>query len=425
MAGHAASYYAATAPAFPVQPPLEGEARADVGVVGGGLAGLAAARHLAERGYSVALLEAERIGWGASGRNGGQILADYGCGIARLEALLGSDAARTLWDFSVEALDDVRADVARLQIDCGWRDGHLSAALGPRQAAELRAWHAKLERVYGYARTRYVEGAALAEVVASPRYRAGLLDAGAGHLHPLAYTLGMARATQAAGVRLHEGSRVIRIETGAKPAAHTARGVLRCEHLVLAGNAYLGRLVPALDAKIMPVGTYIVATEPLGEARAAALLPRDAAIADTNFVLDYFRRSTDHRLLFGGRVSYSGLEPPDLVAGLRRRMKRVFPQLGDVAIDYAWGGFVDITMNRAPHFGRLAGGNVYFAQGFSGHGMALAGLAGKVIAEAVAGSAERLDLFARIPHRDFPGGRWLRTPTLVLAMLWHRLRDLL
>jgi len=243
-------------------------------------------------------------------------------------------------------------------------------------------------------------------------------------VHPLNFTLGLAHAAQAAGVKIYEHSLAEKITRGAQPMVQLAEGQVRARQIVVAGNAWLGPLVPELDARIMPVGTYIIASEPLGEARARELLPTDAAVTDINFVLDYFRLSADHRMLFGGRVSYSGLTPPNLAESMRRRMVAVFPSLADVKVSHAWGGFVDITMNRAPHFGRI-GQNLYFAQGFSGHGMAITGLAGRLIAEAIAGDSARLDVFARIPHRVFPGGRWLRTPSLMLAMLYYRLRDLL
>jgi len=260
-------------------------------------------------------------------------------------------------------------------------------------------------------------------MVASDAYVGGVFDGGSGQLHPLNYAIGLGNAAAEAGARIFEGSRVLRIETGAAPAAHTAAGTVRARHLVLAGNAYLGRLVPELAAKVMPVATYIIATEPLGEQRAADLIPCGHAVADVNFVLNYYRRSPDHRLLFGGGVSYSALDRPDLKRLLRRTMLRYFPQLADVRIDHCWGGNVAITMNRTPHFGRIDG-NVFFAHGYSGHGVALTGLAGKLIAEAVSGTAERFDVFARLPHASFPGGV-ARTPLLVLAMTWFRLRDML
>jgi gamma-glutamylputrescine oxidase len=303
----------------------------------------------------------------------------------------------------------------------------MHVAIKPRQDRELRAWVGALRDRYGYDSLRFVERDELAGLLATERYISGTFDSASGHLHPLNYTLGLARAATAAGLRIFEGTRALSFEAASGASGQvrvrTPRGEVRCRQLALCGNAYLGSTAPELARKIMAVGTYVIATEPLGAERAAALIRNNAAVTDINWVLDYFRRSADHRLLFGGRVSYSGLDPFDTAQATRARMLAVFPQLADVRIDFAWGGYVDITMNRAPHFGRLAP-SVYFLQGFSGHGIALTGIAGKLLAESIIGTASRLDVFARIPHRDFPGGAALRRPALVLAMLWYRLRDL-
>jgi gamma-glutamylputrescine oxidase len=244
-------------------------------------------------------------------------------------------------------------------------------------------------------------------------------------LHPLNYTLGLARAARAAGVQIFEDSCVTQMRSeGNGHVVETAHGEVQAQFVALACNTWLGALAPELARKIMPVGTYVIATEPLDPARAQSLMPAQAAICDSRFVLDYFRPAPDHRVLWGGKVSYSTFEPRDLGEAMRRDMLKTFPQLADVKVDYAWGGFVDITMNRAPHFGRLSP-TVYFAQGFSGHGVNTTGLAGKLIAEAIDGQASRFDLFDQIRHRDFPGGATLRTPALVLAMAWYRMKDLL
>ncbi len=420
----AASYYARTAHARPLCTALAGDIRCDVAIVGGGITGLSAALHLRARGYEVVLLEGAELGAGASGRSGGQVLPGFACGMSTLAKHLAPGDVRRLWDMSREAVHLTRDLISRHAIACDWRDGHLDTAIKPRQRVELAQLAATLARDCGETGLELLEGEALAREVMSPRYCAGLYDRDSGHLHPLNYTLGLAHAAQTAGARLFEHSAVLALEMAATPRLRTAAGSVSAQHVILAQNTGRPVLDGALRAKIMPVGTYIAATEPLGAARAASLLPRDASVCDINFVLDYFRLSADHRLLFGGRVSYSGMTPPRLAASMRERMLRVFPSLGKVAIDSVWGGEVDITMNRAPHFG-TRDGRVLFAQGFSGHGMALTALAGKLMAEAVAGQAERFDLFARIPHRDFPGGPWLRTPSLVLAMMYYRLRDLL
>ena len=419
---HAPSYYAATANQSGAWPELVGEARCDVCVVGGGFTGLSAALHLAERSYSVVLLEAARLGWGASGRNGGQLSSGLRIGASDLVARFGRDEARRLWELAEEAKATVRERIAKHDIDCDLKAGNLHAAAKRRHLTEMARDVACQQEVLGYDAARLVDGEEVRDLVATQAYFGGVLDMGAGHLHPLNYALGLAAAAQGAGAKLHEGSAVSAIEEGARPLVRTARGRVRARHVVLACNGYLGRLEPRIAAKIMPIGSYMLATAPLPEARARALIPGDIAIADSKFVVDYYRLSADRRLLFGGGETYTAREPRDIAAFVRRHMLRVFPQLEDLAIDYAWGGQLAITLNRAPHFGRL-GPNLYFAHGFSGLGVALTSLAGKLIAEAVAGSAERFDVFARIPHRDFPGGARLRAPAQVLGMLWYSLRD--
>jgi gamma-glutamylputrescine oxidase len=424
--GYINSYYAATAHAGAMRPALAGRVDCDVCVVGGGIAGCSTALHLAEQGLSVVLLEQQRVGWGASGRSGGQALFGVAAGQGKLERLIGVPGARAVWDVSVEALELLRSLIARFAIDCDWVSGYLLTAVKPRQQRELRDEVRELHERYGYRSVRYLERAELRATLATSRYLGGLYDTNSGHLHPLNYTLGLARSAEQLGVRIFEGSRASDYGAAGNSQVRvlTEAGEVRARYLVLCGNVYLGATAPALAAKIMGVATYIVATEPLGEARARQLIANNAAVCDTNWVLDYFRRSADERLLFGGRVNYSGLRSFDAPGATRARMLRVFPQLADVRIEYAWGGDVDITLNRAPHFGRLAP-NVYFLQGFSGHGIALTGIAGKLVAEAIGGTAARFDVFARIPHGNFPGGAALRRPALVLAMLWYRIRDLL
>ena len=417
------SYYAATANPWASAPALAGEMFCDVCVVGGGITGCSAALHLAERGYDVVLLEAQSIGWGASGRSGAQVIVGFAREIDRIAAAVGAADARRLWDMSIEAVDLVKTQITRHAINCDWQDGQIHVALKARQRDELHNYQQLLAEHYDYP-LQLIEGPDLRALLASPRYCAGMFDRRSGHLHPLNYTLGLAEAARAAGVRVFEHSKVAGFDSTPTPQVRTRNGVVNARHLVFAGNAYLDRLVPPLARKIIPVGTYIVASEPLGATRARELIANNMAVTDINFVLDYYRLSVDHRMLFGGRVSYTAHTPRNLAATMQARMVRVFPQLAGVKLDYAWGGLVDISLNRTPHFGRLSP-NVYFAQGFSGHGMALTGLAGKLIAEAIAGTAERFDVFARIPHHDFPGGRLLRIPALLLGTFYYRLRDLL
>ena len=427
------SWYAATAPRTTAFAPLPaGEHDCDVAVVGGGLAGLSAALELRERGFDVLLLEAQEIGHGASGRNGGQAIYGLACDITTIEDQLGRDAARQVFAMSLEALDLIRQRIARFGIHCDWRDGYLGVATNARKARALRDEVELLGARYDHP-LQWIEGADLPRWIDSPRYVAAAHDPRSGHLHPLKYTLGLAQAASAQGVRVHERSAVSRIAPQSAGVRLITDGgaTLHARHVLLGGNVYLDAfapgLAPALARRIMPVGTYIVCSQPLDAARAQALIPCGAAVCDNNFVLDYFRTTADHRVLYGGRVSYSTRTPSDLATSMQRRMTGTFPQLQGTGVEYAWGGFVDISMSRAPDFGRLDGfdGRVYYLQGFSGHGLALTGLAGKLVAEAIAGDASRFDVFARLKHRPFPGGPALRTPALVLGMAYYRLRDML
>jgi gamma-glutamylputrescine oxidase len=420
------TYYEARHPPPPLTPPLLGILHADVCIVGGGLAGLSAALELAAGGYRVRVLEAGAVGHGASGRNGGQVLPGVAASQRKLVKLVGAADARKVWDLSLEAVALLRQRIALHAITCDLRSGHLHVANQPRHVAELVAWQRELRDEYGYDALQLLDANELPSLLSTQRYHGALYDCAAAHLDPLAYTRGLASAALRAGAIIHEYSPALDYRPYGRNAlmVRTAQGALRCEHLLLAGNALLGNFEPQLQRKVLGVGTYMIATEPLSAQRATALITNDASVSDMNWVLDYFRRTADHRLLFGGRVSYGGLHRAPHTGALRRRMLQVFPQLVDVRIDHSWGGWLDITMNRAPHFGRLAP-NVWFLQGFSGQGLALTGIAGALAAEAIAGTAERFDVFARIPHRNFPGGPLLRQPALALAMLWYRLRDLL
>ncbi len=420
------SYYEASVVRPPAAAALQGRISADVGVVGGGYAGLSAALELAARGYSVALVEARRIGWGASGRNGGQVIVGY-AGQGAMERQLSAEDARHAWAISVEALQLLRQRIATHAIACDYTPGYVYLAVTPRKARALDAWVNHLERAYGYP-MRWVGAAEVRHWIASDQFHAGAFDPQSGHLHPLKYCLGLAAAAREAGVRIFEDSAAIDVRRGAQPLVKTAQGEIACRFVVLAGNVYLdqfgGVIAPELMRRIIPVGTYIIATEPMSRTRADTLIRRRAAVSDTNFVLDYFRLSADDRLLFGGADAFSGATPPDLAEHVRQRMLAVFPQLADLSVPYAWGGFVDVTINHAPDFGRL-GSNIYYLQGFSGHGLALAGMAGKLAAEAIAGQAERFDLLTRLKHAPFPRAAWIRKPAVALGVLYYRLRDLL
>ena len=421
------SYYEASAQREPLSEPLRGDIMADVLVVGAGFAGLSAAIELAQRGYSVVVLEADRICSGASGRNGGQAIVGYASGQQPFEVQLGRAGARLAWDLSMQSMELLDQRIAEFQIDCDHVAGYLYVADSQRKARALEQELQVLERDYGF-QVDFARGQAVQRHIQSPRYCASAFERRSGHLHPLKFGLGLARAARSLGVQIFERSAVLDIQRGLKLCAKTSGGSVGAQWGVLAGNCTLGeygpRVAPELAPRIMPVGTYIIATERLGVELCERLIPGNAAVCDNNFVLDYFRLSADSRLLFGGRVSYSTRTPANLSELMAKRMAQVFPQLKGVAVDYVWGGFVDISMNRAPDFGRL-GGNLFYLQGFSGHGVALTGMAGKLVAEAVAGQAERFDVFAKLQHRHFPGGALLRTPSLVLGMAYHQLKDLL
>jgi len=416
----AESYYAATAHAWDRQPPLTGEHETDVCIVGAGYTGLSAALELAERGFKVTVLEAESVGWGASGRNGGQVCTGPNGAMETVEAKLGKDDARIVWDVTEAGKALIRDRVERYGIACDLKWGYLHAAVKPGHLREIEEMADEYD-AYGYGPIDVLDRDAVRAQVGSERFIGALSDPGAGHFHPLNYCLGLARAAREAGVTIHEGAPVIAVDTGANPAARTAAGAVKAKFLVMAGNAYLGGLVPALQRRIMPVRSYILATEPLSENRARSLIANDVAISDLNFIVDYFRLSADRRMLFGGRASYTTLEPRDLFGFMRPRLMRVFPQLDDVRLDYCWGGKIGITTDRLPDLGRI-GPATYYAQGYSGHGVALSGMCGKLIAEAIAGQAERFDVMARFKHPPFPGGK-LRTPLLALGMLYYRLKD--
>lgn len=422
-AGHVDSYYAATAHGDHRRPSLDGSLRADVAVVGGGYTGVSTALHLAERGFDVVLLEGNRLGWGASGRNGGHVGIGQRKGQQELEALLGAAAARELWQLGLEAPRLVLELIATHAIDCDLKRGVLHVAAKPAHARELRSEVDHLRSAYGYDAVRYVARDELHQLIGTRRYHGGELYTEAAHLHPLNYLLGLAAAAERAGARLFERSHVsgIRAADGGV-TLQTAAGTVHAAHAVLGCNGYLGTLERRIAPRIMPINNFVLATEPLGEDLARELIRDDCAVADTLFVINYWKLSADKRLLFGGGENYTSRFPRDLKSFVRRYMLRVYPQLAGRRIDYAWGGTLGVTMNRLPSFGRLEA-NVYYAQGYSGHGVPTATLAGKLVAEAIAGTAERFDVFARLPVRPFPGGTLLRWPGLVLGMSYYALRD--
>jgi gamma-glutamylputrescine oxidase len=419
------SYYEASATRpLADDPMLDGTLDADVCVIGAGFAGLSVALECRARGLSVIVLDAHRPGWGASGRNGGQTLV----GFAKdeiIEKQLGLDGARAAWAMSVDGVALVRERIERYGIQCDFTPGYLTVATKAKRVPDLRAWMDDASARWGYSKLTWLDTDAVQAQVASQRYLAGVYDPFSGHLHPLKYCLGLADATRREGALLFAHSPVLEVVRGARPVVRTATGEVRCRFVVACGNATIGDVLPAnIAARIAPIASYIVATEPLGKARADALITTRAAVCDNNFFLDYFRLSADHRVLFGGRASSTGTSPAQLSEEIRKRMVGVFPQIADARIEFAWGGFVDITRNRAPDFGSIDP-NYFYVQGFSGHGVALTGIAGRVVAQAIAGETAAFDLFAKLRHARFPGGPALRGPALELGMLYHRIRELL
>lgn len=416
------SYYAAQRPAPAPHSQLNGQKSADVCIIGGGLTGLSAALHLAQAGYDVALLEAHRVGWGASGRNGGQLGSGQWLDQISLERLAGERIAHALWDIAEASKHLVKSLIFDHGIACDFRPGIIEADHRQRFVAASHRYVEKLNRDYGYDAVSSLSQSDLRARVDSTQYFGGALDQGAGHLDPLGFSFGLAALAHKAGTRIYENSRVTHIEPGNKVRVMTATGSIEADHLILGCNGYVGGLNKEVTARVMPINSFIVVTEPLGETRAQALIPHNEAVADSRFVVNYFRRTPDHRLLFGGGETYGLRFPADLEAISRKPMLNVFPQLAEAKIDYAWGGTLGITMERLPHFARL-GPNIYSASGFSGHGLAMATMAGKLMAELTQGQAERFDLMASLPSPRFPGGKMMRGALLYLAMTYYALRD--
>lgn len=401
---------------------LKGELRCDVCIVGGGYTGLSAAIHMRRRGYRVALLEAERIGWGASGRNGGHVGTGQRADQYTLEKLLGKTRARALWELSLEAVDTVDELIKDFAIECELKKGNLHVAASAKAARETLEEVEHLRAVYDYGAIRYVERDELNTMTSAQGFHGGALDDGCLHLHPLKYAYGLAGAASSLDAMLFEDSRVISYSEGDKITINTEQGSVIADQLVLACNAYLDKLEPRVAGQIMPINNYMLATEPLSQDTARQLIRDDTSMSDSRFVINYWKLSADNRLLFGGGESYTRRFPPDIAAFVRPYMLRIYPELAQTRIDFGWGGTLAITMNRMPAFGRVSP-RIFYAHGYSGHGVPIATLAGKLLGEVVAGSAERFDVMASVPTPHFPGGTLLRWPGLVAGMLFYALRD--
>jgi len=412
------SYYAATAHERPDRGDIRGDSRCDVAVIGGGFTGLSAALACAERGFSVILIEAGNVGFGASGRNGGQLIPGLRWTASELEKEFGSARADALFDLCWRD-NRVKARIAKHGIDCDLKVGHLEAAWTPKDFDAMRREADYLAKRFGY-ESDVVAKPDMAVHIATPLYHGGIHDPQGGHFHPLNYVLGLAHAAETAGVDIRENHRAYHIEhmvDGLR--VHTDWSEIDARYVIDATDSWIGDVEPDLGRYTAPIMNYNIATAPL--ANADALLPSDAAVADSRFVLNYFRLSADKRLIFGGGERYSQTPPRDIAAFVRPFMAEVFPQIADAPIDYGWGGAVAVTMNRLPHIGRR--GNAFYAHGFSGHGALVTTLAGELIAEAMASTAERFDVLANLPSKPFPGGKWLRQPLATLGLLYYAMKD--
>ncbi|OEC40250.1 gamma-glutamylputrescine oxidoreductase [Pseudomonas sp. 1D4] len=415
------SYYAASANPVPARPELEGETQTDVCIIGAGYTGLSTALFLLENGFKVTVVEAAKVGFGASGRNGGQIVNSYSRDIDVIERTVGPKQAQLLGQMAFEGGRIIRERIAKYDIKCDLKDGGVFAAFTAKQMGHLESQKKLWER-YGHTQLELLDAKRIREVVASENYIGGMLDMSGGHIHPLNLALGEAAAVESLGGVIHEQSPAIRVERGDNPVVYTPKGSVKAKFVVVAGNAYLGNLLPELMAKSMPCGTQVITTEPLSDEMARSLLPQDYCVEDCNYLLDYFRLSGDNRLIYGGGVVYGARDPSNIEAIIRPKMLKTFPQLKNVKIDFAWTGNFLLTLSRLPQVGRL-GDNIYYSQGCSGHGVTYTHLAGKVLAEALRGQAERFDAFASLPHYPFPGGHLFQVPFSALGAWYYSLRD--
>ncbi|MEM9228452.1 MAG: FAD-binding oxidoreductase [Pseudomonadota bacterium] len=416
------SYYHATANAFEPCPPLDGDVSVHVCIIGAGFTGLSAALYLSGKGMDVLVLDANRVGWGASGRNGGQLGSGQRLGQQELEKTIGADHGRQLWDLAEEAKKTVRGYIAEHRIECGLRSGLIHGALNSRAAEAAKTEVAHLQEHLDYDKLSILDTGAIRRALGTRMYVGGVLDEGAGHLHPLNFALGMATAARERGVRIHEMTRVVSVGETSPHVVKTESGSITAERVIYACNGYHGGIEPRAAARIMPINNFIVTTEPLGREQAKSLIRDNVAVNDSKFVVNYFRLTEDDRMLFGGGETYGYKFPGDIAAKVRPNMLKVYPQLKDAKIEHAWGGTLGITRSRLPYF-RAHDSTRLFAGGFSGHGVAMATQAGKLMAQYVVGTPEGFDAFAKLTHDRFPGGAKARHPLLVLAMSWYALRD--
>lgn len=418
---HTTSYYADSANDKNLRPSLNGNITSDICVIGAGFTGLSTAIHLAEKGFNVTVLEAKRIGFGASGRNGGQIVHSYSRDIDFIEKHYGKEVGTEMGKMAFEGGRIIRRFAEQYNIDCHLKDGGIFAACNDRQLKELEGKKALWE-AHGHKDLELLSADKIKEHIGSERYSGGLLDKSGGHFHPLNLALGEAAAVESMGGKIYENSEVIRIEEGDKPVVYTANGSVTCDFIVVAGNAYLGGLIPKLQSKAIPCGTQVITTEVLSEAQQKQLLPKDNCVEDCNYLLDYYRLSNEGRLIYGGGVTYGAREPSKIESMVVPNMLKTFPQLKGTKVDFAWTGNFLLTLMRLPQFGRI-GKNMYYAQGYSGHGLTCTHLAGKVLSEVIAGDSQRFDVFAGLPQYPFPGGHTFRVPFTAMGAFYYNLRD--
>jgi len=421
---HTNSYYAASKNWQTDYPKLEGDHHCDVAIVGGGFTGVSAALRLIEHGYKVAVVEANRISWGASGRNGGQLIDGFVMDLDKFEKKVGKIGAEIAYQMGIESRDVVLERIKKHSIDCDLKFGFLDVAMNQGDIDDFHEWlEEKQENNYPH-KMEFITQENLKQHVGSDKYIAGLVNYGNGHLHPLNLCIGEARAIVDQGGAIFEQSLVKKIKHGENPKLITENGVVHAKKVILAGNAYLRKTEPKLAGAVIPAGSYIIATEPLSESLANELLPSDMAVCDQRVGLDYYRLSADRRMLFGGLCNYSGRNPKSIKGVLQPKMLNVFPQLAGKRIDYEWGGYIGISINRIPQMGRIQN-NTYYVQGYSGHGLCPTHIAGNVIADAIVGDTERFDVFEKVKHIRLPGGLWFANPALALGMMWFRLKELL
>ena len=417
---HVASYYAATINEHKNYPMLNEDITSDVCIVGAGFTGINTALNLVKKGYKVLVIDSARVGWGASGRNGGQLISGFT--YSNKFEQFGEEVAQSVWKLGADCSDLVRETIKEFDIDCDLKEGFIEVALNNVQMDELVERKEEWDRRGYQHNLTLVDNSEINDYVGSSNYIGGMIDSGSGHLHPLNLVLGEAKAANNLGVSIYEKTKALNIKPGKEVLIETDQGSIRAKHLVLAGNAYIGKLNPKLRRMIMPSNSCIIATEPLGDERAKEIIAKDMAVCDLNTILDYYRLSSDKRLLFGGRYNFSGNEPKNIDQNLRKRMLNVFPDLDDVRIDYAWAGNVAVTVHRIPQLGRLTD-NIFYSQGYSGHGVAPTHMAGKIIANAISNEWDMIETLSKIKHIQLPGGKWFSSTAMSLGLLYYRLQD--